>query len=221
MCGRFSIAKEAEDIVARFETKLANAFSKNFNAAPTQSLPVVTNKEPEVINFYRWGLIPFWAKDPSIGNRMINARAETINEKSSFKNIFKNKRCLVISDGFYEWKRIEAKKQPYRIVLKSEELFSYAGLWDSWNDGEGNYLNTFIIITTEANEMMKELHDRMPVILYKEDEMKWLNNDSDSSFLTDLLKPYPSDFMKMYPVSNMVNSIHNNSSDLIVPLNKY
>ncbi len=215
MCGRFSIAKEAEDIVARFEVNLANAFSKNYNAAPTQNLPVKTNSEPQVINFYRWGLIPFWAKDETIGNKLINARAETINIKPSFKNSLKSKRCLVISDGFFEWKKMAGLKQPYRITLKNEELFAYAGLWDTWKDSEGNHINSFTIITTDANEIVSELHDRMPVILSPENESKWLDNNAETSGILNLLKPYPSELMIKYPVSSLVNSPANNTEELI------
>ena len=219
MCGRFSIAKENEDIVARFEAKLSNAFTKNFNAAPSQNLPVVTNTEPATINLFRWGLIPFWAKDMAIGNKMINARAETLTEKPSFKTILKNKRCLVIADSFYEWKKSAGTKKPYRILLKTEELYSYAGLWNMWRDAEGNTINSFTIITTTANIMVHELHDRMPVILHRENEKQWIDNNSDIPSLIELLKPYPHDLMKMYPVSPLLNSPSNNSPDLILPIN--
>lgn len=215
MCGRFTIAKEAEDIAARFDAQLASAFNKVYNAAPSQNLPVVTNTQTGVINFYRWGLIPFWAKDISIGNRLINARAETVGEKPSFRNLIKNKRCLVISDGFYEWKKTAGLKQPYRITLKEEELYAYAGLWDIWKAPDGNLINSFTIITTEANELISELHDRMPVILHKEDEDRWLNDKEVLSQITTLLKPYPPNLMKMYPVSKLVNSTANNTPELL------
>lgn len=215
MCGRFSIAKEVEDIATRFDAQLASAFKKVYNAAPSQNLPVVANSEPHVINLFRWGLVPFWAKDISIGNRMINARTETITEKPAFRNLIKSKRCLVISDGFYEWKKTAGLKQPYRITLKDEELYSYAGLWDKWNSPDRSIINSFTIITTEANELIGQIHDRMPVILNKDDESKWLNTNEDIKQITSLLKPYPENLMKMYPVSALVNSTYNNSPDLI------
>ncbi len=215
MCGRFSIAKEAEDIAARFDAQLASAFKKNYNAAPSQNLPVVTNAEPAVINFFRWGLIPFWAKDEAIGSKMINARAETITEKPSFKNLVKSRRCLIISDGFFEWKKTTGSKQPYRIMLKNEELYSYAGLWDIWRDPDGEIINSFTIITTEANGLVRELHDRMPVLLHKDDEYKWLDFKSDVPQIISLLKPYPAELMKIYPVSKLVNSTKNNTPEII------
>jgi putative SOS response-associated peptidase YedK len=215
MCGRFSIAKEAEDIVARFEAGLANAFSKNYNAAPTQNLPVKTNSEPHVINFYRWGLVPFWAKDESIGSKLINARAETVSIKPSFKNSLKSRRCLVISDGFFEWKKMAGLKQPYRVTLKNEDLYAYAGLWDIWKDTQGNAVNSFTIITTDANELVSELHNRMPVILNREDEALWLDNHAETGDLLNLLKPFPSELMTKFPVSTLVNSPLNNSPDII------
>jgi putative SOS response-associated peptidase YedK len=215
MCGRFSITKEAEDIAARFDAQLALAFKKVFNGAPGQNLPVLANAEPHVINLYRWGLVPFWAKDLSIGNRMINARAETITEKPAFRNLIKGKRCLVISDGFYEWKKTAELKQPYRITLKEEELYSYAGLWDIWKAPDESIINSFTIITTGANKLIGQIHDRMPVILHKEDENKWLNKDEDINKIVSLLKPFPENLMKMYPVSTLVNSTYNNSPDLL------
>jgi putative SOS response-associated peptidase YedK len=215
MCGRFSITKEAEDIAARFDAQLALAFKKVFNGAPGQNLPVLANAEPHVINLYRWGLVPFWAKNLSIGNRMINARAETITEKPAFRNLIKGKRCLVISDGFYEWKKTAELKQPYRITLKEEELYSYAGLWDIWKAPDESIINSFTIITTGANKLIGQIHDRMPVILHKEDENKWLNKDEDINKIVSLLKPFPENLMKMYPVSTLVNSTYNNSPDLL------
>ncbi|MCK4287790.1 MAG: SOS response-associated peptidase, partial [Bacteroidales bacterium] len=148
------------------------------------------------LSFFRWGLIPFWAKDLSIGNRLINARAETVTQKPSFKNSFQQKRCLVLSDGFYEWKKGK-DKIPYRVFLKNNALFSMAGIWDTWKDAEGKPIHSFAIITTSPNELMKNIHQRMPVILNINDEKNWLENNNTDE-LSKLLKPYPSDEMTAY-----------------------
>jgi len=216
MCGRFTVVKKAEDIANRFKVAIEeDIYREMYNAAPSQNLPVITNKEPEQLNFYRWGLIPFWAKDASIGYKMINARAETITQKSSFKNPFKTKRCLVVSDGFYEWKKTVNGKQPYRITLKDNSLYAYAGLWDTWKDKSGNLINSLTIITTTANDLTKDIHDRMPVMLEKDKERDWLNNEIEIPELQDMLKPYNSELMRVYPVSARVNSPGNDARELL------
>ncbi|MBN1337673.1 MAG: SOS response-associated peptidase [Bacteroidales bacterium] len=206
MCGRFSFSPLAKIIEDRFDVKVdASVYRPKYNCAPTQNLAVITNREPEKLSFLRWGLIPFWAKDPSIGNRLINARAETIEEKASFKNSFRKKRCLVLSDSFYEWKTSGRQKIPYRIKMSDDGLFAMAGIWDSWKNEGGDYTHSFSIITTTPNELMKEIHTRMPVILDPGNEKRWLCEE-DPGFLKSLLTPFP--FMKMtaYPVSTRVNS---------------
>jgi putative SOS response-associated peptidase YedK len=219
MCGRFSFSPLVKIIEDRFDVKVdSTRYKPRYNSAPSQELTVISNQNPGELSFYRWGLIPFWAKDKSIGNKMINAKAETIAEKPSFKNSLKLKRCLVLSDGFYEWKKISQKEKiPYRIILKDEPLFAMAGIWDSWKDAEGNSINSFAIITTTPNKLMENIHSRMPAILEKEDEKLWLTED-DPAFLLSLLKPYPDEAMTAFPVSKLVNSPANDSPELIKPV---
>ena len=169
---------------------------------------------PEHIRMFRWGLIPVWAKDESIGNKMINARMETLLEKPSFKVLVKRRRCLVISDGFYEWRKTEAGKIPYRIALQNEDAFAFAGLWDSWKK-DGNKLYTFTIITMEPNPLMAHIHNRMPAIMLKEEERHWLDENLSTEDLMSVLKPYPDDQMKAYPISKLVNSPGNNVPEIL------
>jgi putative SOS response-associated peptidase YedK len=167
----------------------------------------------------RWGLIPFWAKEESIGNRMINARAESVPSKPTFKRPFARQRCLVLADGFYEWQKTGSVKQPYRITLQSGDLFAFAGLWDRWKKPDGEELQTFTIITTEANDLTRKLHDRMPVILSPEDYETWLDPTfHETDTLQKCLRPYPSNEMTCYPVSRMVNSPKNEDPRCIEPL---
>ena len=215
MCGRFSFSPTAKIIEDRFQITIEEAFYQpRYNCAPSQNLAVISNVSPGKMSFYRWGLIPFWAKDISIGNRMINAKTESITEKPSFRNPFKKKRCLVLSDGFFEWKK-ETKKIPYRITLVDNSLFAMAGIWDTWKSPEGTFIQSFSIITTNANELMQGIHNRMPVILKPEDERVWLK-EADTDKLQDLLKPYPSDEMYAYEVSNLVNNPRNDSPEILM-----
>ena len=179
MCGRFTFI-DIEDIRERFKTEPIN-LKPNYNVAPTQNVPVILNHQ---LSMFRWGLIPSWAKDPSIGHKMINARAETVDEKPSFKHSLQRKRCLIVADGFYEWKKEGATKRPHRITLKNKELFGFAGLWDTWKSPLGEIINSCTIITTTHNELMAEIHDRMPVILSRDSERVWLDQSIvDSGFL--------------------------------------
>jgi len=218
MCGRFSLTKEEAEIEKRFNARFySNDLVKRYNVAPSQLSIVITDASPKELKLFKWGLIPSWAKDPSIGNRMINARSETIREKPSFRNLIKRKRCLVVTDGFYEWKKIDSKtKVPYRICLNDESLFTFGGLWDQWTDrSTGEIISSFTVITTNANKMVNEIHDRMPVILSKEDESIWLNKDSDKLDIDELLQPYPEDELKTYPISKKVNSPTNDSKEIL------
>jgi putative SOS response-associated peptidase YedK len=219
MCGRFSFSPLAKIIEDRFDVKVdKTAYRPRFNAAPSQNLAVISNAAPDQLSYFKWGLIPFWAKDPAIGNKLINAKGETIDEKASFKNPFKRKRCLVLSDGFYEWKRISQKEKiPYRIVMKEKDLFCMAGLWDSWKSPDGEMINSFTIITTSPNELMKNIHTRMPVILSPENEKEWLTND-DPDFLKSILTPYPFEKMDAFPVSRLVNSPVNDEPKVMEPV---
>ncbi|MFC5271393.1 SOS response-associated peptidase [Adhaeribacter terreus] len=217
MCGRYTISKKQLAKGHRFATQYSNVVNDpNYNAAPSQSLPVITNQDKKHIQLFHWGLIPFWTKELKGARKPINARAETIIEKLSFRSLLKSKRCLVLADSFYEWKVTPQGKVPHRILLKNEELFTFAGLWDEWADkSTGEVLHTFSIITTEANELVHPIHDRMPVILTPEAEELWLNNDETPKELLDLLTPYPAEEMKAYPVSPLVNSPLNNSPELL------
>jgi len=218
MCGRYTQAAAPENLVFRFGLEDRGIKLKpRYNIAPGQQSPVVIEKASiKALTLMYWGLVPSWAKDPTIGNRMINARAETLTEKRSFKRLLPRKRCLVLADGFYEWRKARHGKIPMRYVLKDRELFSFAGLWDIWKQPYGEELRSFTIITTDANDLLKPVHDRMPVILLKEDEDKWLDPSlKDPAKLTSLLKSYPSDRMETYDVSTIVNSPMNDRPECI------
>ncbi|MDD4555244.1 MAG: SOS response-associated peptidase [Bacteroidales bacterium] len=214
MCGRFSFVMEDELIRERFGIRVRTAIYKaRYNCSPTQNLAVITNLAPDTLQFFRWGLVPSWAKELSIGNKMINARAEGIAEKPSFRTSFRNRRCLVPATGFFEWRR-NGKKTPYNIRLKNSAPFCFAGLWDEWTAPDGMRINTFSIVTTTPNDLMKRIHDRMPVILRQEDEGRWINPQPDPSLLS-LLVPYPAEMMEAYPVSNLVNSPSNDVPEVL------
>jgi putative SOS response-associated peptidase YedK len=221
MCGRFTLTATVDQLVDRFDVEFfleQEEYLPSYNVAPSQSvLAVINNGSHKRMGFLRWGLIPPWAKDMSIGYKMINARAETLSEKPSFRNAYKNKRCLIVADSFYEWKRIDSKtKTPMRIKLKSDELFAMAGLWESWKAPEGKTIYSCSVITTQPNELVQDIHDRMPVILKPEDEKNWLDPSiSDTSKLQSLLKPLEPSLMEAYEVSPLVNSPKNNSIQLI------
>lgn len=219
MCGRFSFSPLAKIIEDRFDVKVDKTrYKPRYNCAPSQDLAVVSNSNPGELSFFRWGLIPFWAKDKSIGNKMINAKAETIAEKPSFKNSLKRKRCLVLSDGFYEWKTISKKEKiPYRITMCDNSLFAMAGIWDTWKDDTGLMINSFAIITISPNKLMENIHSRMPVILSTNDEKLWLSND-DTTFLQSLLQPFPEKEMTAFPVSSLVNSPANDRQEVMNPV---
>jgi len=213
MCGRFTFI-DIEDIRGRFQTEPID-LKPNYNVAPTQDVPVILPNHQ--LALFRWGLIPFWAKDSSIGNKMINARAETVDEKPSFKHSLQRKRCLVVADGFYEWKKEGSTKRPYRITLKDQGLFGFAGLWDTWKSPAGDIINSCSIITTTPNDLMIPIHNRMPVILQREVEHVWLDQSIvESGFLKSLLVPYPADQMMAYEVSTLVNSPKNNGPECLV-----
>jgi putative SOS response-associated peptidase YedK len=217
MCGRYSFAIEDALILERFGLRVRTAIYKaRYNCAPSQNLAVIANDIPDELRFFRWGLIPSWAKDASVGNKLINARAETVNEKPSFRNSFRSKRCLVPATGFFEWER-KAEKTPYLIRLKNGEPFCFAGLWDKWVTADGEIVPSFTIITTSPNSLMAKIHDRMPVILNREDEKRWIVPHPDPS-LAELLKPFPAELMEVFPVSKLVNSPLNDTPQLLEPV---
>jgi putative SOS response-associated peptidase YedK len=218
MCGRFSFAPNEKIIEERFSVKAGlDLFAPRYNCAPAQKLAVISNNAPDALSFFQWGLVPFWAKDASVGSKMINTKAETIAEKPSFKKSFISKRCLVPADGFYEWKKEDKDKTPYYIYLKNRTPFTFAGIWDEWKDAEGKSLRTFSIITTWANDLMKPIHERMPVILKQEEEKEWLSVNNPQVLL-QLLRQYPSAEMELHKVSTWVNSPRNDNPDLINPI---
>jgi putative SOS response-associated peptidase YedK len=206
MCGRFTLAVPAADIADFFEVDARLNLPPRYNIAPTQQAPVVRTKEDgRELALLRWGLVPAWAKDPAIGNRMINARAESVAEKPAFRAAFKARRCLVPADGFYEWQKAGKGKQPFYIRRKDRAPFAFAGLWERWRDrAEGETLETFTIITTEPNSLMAPIHNRMPVIIPEEAYEQWLDPEERGD--PDLLVPYPEEELTAYPISTWVNS---------------
>jgi putative SOS response-associated peptidase YedK len=223
MCGRFVVFSSLEEIREAFAVQQVRyQVEPSYNVAPTQSVAVVVQREGvNTLEKMRWGLIPAWAKDPAIGSRMINARAETVGEKPSFKRPLKDRRCLVVADGFYEWQKTGQAKIPMFIRLKSGQPFGFAGLYDVWTSPEGEAVASCTIITTSANDLMQPIHDRMPVILPKPQEATWLNPAIQrAADVLPLLVPYSAADMEAYPVSRLVNSPENNSPDCIRPVGK-
>ncbi len=217
MCGRFSLTTDEEILNERFELAGGSApYRARYNCAPTQMLGVITGEAPHRLSYFRWGLIPAWAKDLSVGNKLINARGETLGSKPSFRQAYFRRRCLVPADGFYEWKTKPEGKLPYRITLRSHEPFAMAGIWEAWKNSGGVLIFSFAIITTAANALMRAIHDRMPVILKREDEKKWLENN-DPALLDSLLSPYDADTMMAYEITKLVNSPANDNPQILYP----
>ena len=219
MCGRFTLFTDIEEIKDRFDIQgsFDEEYQFSYNIAPSHSvLSVINDGARNRLGYLRWGLIPFWAKDEKVGYKMINARAESIAEKASFKNAYKKKRCLIIADSFYEWKKEPERKIPMRIKLKNHAPFGMAGLWESWKSPEGINIYSCSVITTVPNELMTSIHDRMPVILKPEDEKDWLNPSiNDPAYLQQYLKSFDPKQMEAFEVSTDVNSTKNNSPNLI------
>ena len=224
MCGRFTLRTPAEIWLPIFNLPIQPDIPPRYNVAPTQLVSAIRHDGDgnRSLACLRWGLIPSWAKDKSIGNRMINARGETVADKPSFRGPFRSKRCLIVADGFFEWKKTPEGKQPVYICLQDERPFAFAGLWDRWEGGET--IESCTVITTDANELLQPVHDRMPVILAGDDCELWLASDVPGSDerkkaeLLDLLRPFPADAMKYYPVSKLVNSPGNEQPACVTPL---
>lgn len=218
MCGRFVFTPgNKKKFQERFEFDNDVKIENRYNFAPGQILPVIIRQSPNQAVPMKWGLVPFWAKDPGIGYKMINARAESIAEKPSFKKAFRSQRCLVPTNGFYEWKRSDGKT-PYYIHRQDKEMLAFAGLYDTWKDAEGKEFQTFTIITTTPNKLMAPIHNRMPVILNRENENTWLKTDEASSQkLLNLLKPAPTEEFEAYPISTRVNKATNDDPSLLTP----
>jgi putative SOS response-associated peptidase YedK len=218
MCGRYTLKTPVSELAERFEIEDSpSSITPSYNIAPTQQVAtVLAENGKRKLEMLHWGLIPSWAKDPEIGNRMINARAETVAEKPSYRKAFQERRCLILADGFYEWQKTDNGKQPFYIRMQDESPFAFAGLWESWRNGRE--IRSCTIITTAPNELAAPIHNRMPVILDPEDYEMWLDPDFDERDpLTSLLKPYPADVMEAYPVSRRVNKPSNNEPGVIEP----
>lgn len=217
MCGRFTLRARANQIAEAFGTSDVPEFSSRYNIAPTQQVPTISLKDGKRhFSFRRWGLIPSWAKDEKIGNSLINARAETVAEKPAFRSAFKRSRCLIVTDGFYEWQKTDQKlKQPYFIHMKNDQPFAFAGLAERWKNGD-EVLESCTVITTDPNPLMARLHDRMPVILPPEEYDLWLDPEfQGKEKLLSLLRPYSDEEMEAYPVSTTVNSPKNETASCL------
>lgn len=222
MCGRFTLTIDPSSLQQAFPwAVIPDDLFPRYNIAPSQPVAVIPNTGDDAVSMYKWGLIPSWAKDPSIGNRMINARAESLAEKPSFRNAFRRRRCLILADGFYEWKQdpgVKAK-QPVYIRMHDNRPFGFAGLWESWKSPDGSEIRSCTIITTQPNELLKPIHNRMPVILPEDAYPHWLaTEDQPAAQLADLLVPYQASDLIAYPVSRMVNSPELDSAELISPV---
>ena len=221
MCGRYTLTRPG-DLLTELGVETTEPLSARYNIAPTQKVPVVraTSAEaPRELAHLRWGLIPFWAKDIKIGNRMINARSETVAEKPAFRNSLRRKRCAILADGFFEWKKTSDGKQPYHIHLKDHRPFVFAGLWDRWDKGPIDPIESFTILTTRPNDRVADLHDRMPVILTPEAYDLWLDPTvDDARRLVKLLEPYDAEQIEFSPVSKMVNRPSNDTPQCVVPI---
>lgn len=219
MCGRYELHTNPVALALALGLKHPPEITPRYNIAPTQQVPIVRLNQAgdRELSQVRWGLVPFWAKDPAIGNKMINARAETITSKPGFRDAYKKTRCLIPASGFYEWAKLaDGSKQPVHIGLKDDGPFAFAGLWARWGQKGEDPLETCTIITTEANELCQPVHDRMPVILAPDSYQRWL--DTAQPDPAALLRPYPSTEMRAYPVSKRVSSPNNDDPGLIEPL---
>lgn len=220
MCGRYALYGPVSRLRERFSAnidELAADFGPRYNAAPMQLLPVVRQRPSgeRVVHLLRWGLIPGWAKDETIATRLINARGETLAEKPAFRNAYRSRRCIVPASGFYEWKAIPGGKQPYYIHPANDELLGFAGLWERWTSPAGTPIDTFTVVTTEANESMRALHERMPVILQPGDDNLWLRRDTTPERFGQLIAPCPDAMLRMHPVSKAVGNVRNEGPQLI------
>lgn len=220
MCGRFTITITMEELMEMFDLEDlvgSSAFLPRYNIAPTQMIPaIIAHEGRRRLGELRWGLIPSWAKDEKVGFQTINAKAETIAEKPAFRNSFQRKRCIIPADGFYEWQKNGTVKTPYRIVLKDAPAFAMAGLYDTWTSADGTKVSSCTIITTTPNELMADIHNRMPVILHRQDITAWLDRSwQNTAELTKLLRPYEASAMRAYRVSPAVGNVRNDSPELI------
>lgn len=219
MCGRYALHADRPKLISAFELSECPEVTPRYNIAPMQPALVVRQRSTgeRVAHFLRWGLVPSWAKDASVAARLINARCETLAEKPSFRSAYKRRRCIVPASGFYEWKVEDGGKQPYYIHPAGAELFGFAGLWERWAPPEGEPLDTFTIITTEANSAMAPIHERMPAILAPGDFGLWLSGETEPDLLRQLLTPCDTNWLEMHPVGKLAGNIKNESRELILP----
>ncbi len=221
MCGRYRLTRKKEILAEHFGIEPDDNWQPRYNVAPTQDVTVIRQDPAEpkrTGGTMRWGLIPFWSKDPKAGFKMINARSEDIAEKPAFREALKKRRCLIPADGFYEWQKSGGTKRPFCFTMADEGLFAFAGIWERWKDPEGKWVETCSIITTAANALCEDIHDRMPVILHPEDYDLWLDPGFENTEeLRALLKPYESDQMKRFEVSSRVNAVKNDDPDCVAP----
>jgi putative SOS response-associated peptidase YedK len=222
VCGRFTLRKPGAILAEWFNLPEVPAWAPRYNIAPSQLVATVLRTADEStrrLRVYRWGLIPSWAKDPRIGDRMINAQAETAATKPSFRAAFHRRRCLVLADGFYEWQVLGRRKQPFYVGMRDECPFAFAGLWEHWESQAGEAIDSCTLLTMEPNELIRSFHHRMPVILDKQDYDLWLDPAiQDPETLQPLLRPYPAEAMTAYPVSTLVNNPRNDIPECITPL---
>ena len=221
MCGRSSLTKTEKELEARFKaTFYSEDLEKynplpNYNVAPTHVMPVIKNKDKDHFAPMRWGLIPFWAKDHKVGYKMINARVETLHEKAAFKHALQKRRCLVPMDGYYEWQKSGKEKIPHRIVLRDQDIFSVAGLWEKWKSPSGEEWESFTVITQDASPSIEHIHDRMPAILTPELETVWIDLELSAEDALSVICPYVDDYIRAYPVSKRVGKVAENDAALI------
>ncbi|MBM3490675.1 MAG: SOS response-associated peptidase [Alphaproteobacteria bacterium] len=220
MCGRYSFTTPLEAIRRLFRFQGSPNLAPRYNIAPTQQAPVLRRPTPAggiaTLDLLRWGLVPGWAKDHSIGARMINARAESVADKPAFRAAFRRRRCLVLSDGFYEWQAVDGGKQPYRVALAGDAPFAMAGLWETWHSPQGETIETFAIVTTAASAAIRAIHERMPVILPTALHDAWLDVErpADGAWL----RPYTGSDLRAYPIGRHVNAVRNDDPTCWVPL---
>ena len=223
MCGRYAQSTDPKKLAKEFKVAKVPNVEPRYNIAPTQEvLGVSESPDGREMTFYKWGLIPSWAKDASMGARLINARSETVQEKPAFRAAFKQRRCIIPADGFYEWQRTQGRKQPFFFRMRDERPFGFAGLWERWEGEGGQAINSCTILTTEANEVLRPVHDRMPVILHPDEYEVWLDTDVRKlDLIKEMLRPYPAEEMMGHPVSTQVNSTGSRGPELIaeMPLN--
>ncbi len=222
MCGRFTIMMMPNELIEAFDLEnISTEWVPRYNVAPSQPVMVITDPRTRSLDYMLWGLVPSWARDISIGSRLINARAETITEKPSFRTAFRRRRCLILADGFYEWNKANKARgisaQPFYFQVNGGKPFAFAGLWEIWESPEGDVLKSCTIITTQANELVAPVHERMPVILTPETAWAWLE-DRPAAQLLEMLKPFPAEKMNAHPVSPLVNDSRREDPAMVLPV---